>query len=163
MRHDIGFFDNGKYLRDYGGVSRRNDGQIFAMFCIAAALAFIAMFLVPIGLFDSEASITVAYVGYGLLASAGSVLGLIGTHRNVGLKPSAVRVMDAIYLLPKTERKKYNITKNDLNALTSYDADTLVHNLDEYRRNRMTESGLGKLQVDVIEYNKTVKEIEAHG
>lgn len=156
MKNNLRMYDTGKV----GSYSRRNEGWTFASMFGGGMLAVAGFALILGGIFDPMAPLSVLIVGLilfvlPLLHGAGFV-----THRNFGLTKNGVQVMDAIYSLPKKDRKKFKISKAEIDVLNPYEAEEIVGEIREYRRNRTTGNGLGLLLSEITEYNKVVREIE---
>lgn len=156
MKHNLRIYDTGKT----GSYDRRNEGWTFASMFGGGLLAVVGFCMVLGGIFDPMAPFSVFIVGLILLGIP--VLHGLGfvTHRNFGLTTSGVRVMDAVYSLPKEDRKKYKINRDEVDVLGSHEANHIVNEISEYRRNRVSNSGINSLVEQITEYNKTVRQIE---
>jgi len=154
--HNIPIFDTGKT----GSYDRRNEGWTFACGFAGMIIAVFAVVMIAAGIFDPSAPASVLLAGLGMMGFVLTFAMMFLTHRNFNLSTPAVRVMDAIYSLPKEDRKKYKISRAEVNALGSHEANLIVSEIDSYRRSRTTNSGLNRMLGDITEYNKVVKDME---
>lgn len=156
MKHSISLYDTGKA----NSYTRRNEGFVMASVIVGLVMAISGIVMTMAGLFDPAVPGGVAIAGIAILL-APMVNGMMFlAHRNFGLGERATSAMDAIYSLPKEERKQYNITRDDVEMLTSDEAYDLENAIAEYRRNRSTGNAVGTLIANITEYNKTAREIE---
>lgn len=156
MKHNVSMYDTGR-VNSY---TRRNEGWLLATYFISGLVGFVAFMMVAIGLFDPTAPIGISYLGLVMLAPLLANGLMFLTHRNIGLNVEAVKVMDAIYSLPKEDRKRYKISKGELNLVGSWDSSEIVNEIRTYTRSRSGNTGLGLMLGEISEYNKTVKMIE---
>lgn len=156
MKHNIRIYDTGK-LNSY---DRRNEPMIWGSGIAGIVLLVVGFCMIMGGIFDPMAPAAVWQVGMTMVSIALAQAMAIATHRNFGLSVRGREVMDAIYSLPKNDRKRFKISVDEIEALDRHDADDLIREIRDYKRNRAGTTGLGLMLGEISEYNKTVREIE---
>ena len=156
MKHNISIYDTGRI----GTYSRRNEGFVMASVIAGVILAVSGAVMIMAGFLDPAVPVGVAFAGI-LVFLVPALNGLMFlNHRNFGLGVSSTQAMDAIYSLPKDERKQYRITRDEVKALSPAEVNRLVYAVEDYRSNRTAGNSIGTLTANLIEYNKTYREIE---
>lgn len=157
MKNNLSIYDTGKV----GTYSRRNEGWFISSCIGGGVFALVGFVMLFGGIYDPTFAAGIEYLG-ALIVAAMTAHGVgFATHRNVGLDDDGVEVMDAIYSLPKAERKRYKISAHDVSDLEYYEKQKVKDAIREYRRSRVSGAGVTRLLGDITEYNKTVKMIES--
>ena len=156
--HNISFYDTGR-VNSY---TRRNEGWAFAS-CMAAGFAqiFLVPFLIGSVVDPTMGGMFVTVVlGFFEVLLTGNLLMFV-MHRNFNLNEAATDANDALYLLPKQERKRWKITRNELNSITTRESNELVNAVYEYRRNTPSAAGgISRLTQALNDVNNEYKMIE---
>lgn len=156
MKHNISLYDTGRV----GSYSHRNEGWTIASIIAGVVITVASFIMMMAGLFDPNATFGVFVAGAALMGLNLANATMFLTHRNFGLTERGTEAMDAIYSLPKEERKQYKFSKSEVSALSRSEVNRLVGAVEEYRSSRSTGNAIGRLTNNIIDYNNTVRDME---
>lgn len=159
MQHNLSIYDTGRE----NSYARRNGGWGFASIMLGGAgQAFLVPFFVASIIDPVSGTGLLLPILFGFLEFLVLVnLVMFGTHRNFALSEAGTDANDAIWSLPAAERKRWKVSKAELNALTTREANLLVDAVNQYKSNNPSAAGkVARLTQALNDINNEYKMIE---